>query len=134
MVPTMPDWPSPETAAIENGAPGFTVTGALVPEMAGTVAMVAVTVRDPAVLKVALNDPVPPVSVVGPVIWATGSVEVKVTPPLKAVARLPNWSRTVTVKPLEVPAVVLAGRPVTDTLVGVPGTPVSVKSSGARVP
>src|SRR4051794_20402024 len=117
MVPTTPDWPPPETAATEKGAPGFTVTAALVPEMEGTVAMVAVTVRDPAVLKVALNDPVPPVTVVGPVTWASGSVAVKVTPPLKAVARLPNWSRTVTVKPLTLPAVVLAGRPVMDTLV-----------------
>src|SRR4051812_8518877 len=116
--PTVPVCPEPETAASALANPATTVVLCVV-VAAGIVAMVAVTVRAPAVTSVRFAVPEPSASG-APGGEKPGSLEVKFTVPVKLVQALLKRSNAANDTGAATPAVTLAGSPVIESVAGVP--------------
>src|SRR5437764_10932910 len=104
-VPAVCEVPDGTVMVKDAAAAGVTVIALEVAVNDAVAVSVAVTVCNPTVLRTALKEPVPLVSVeLGGRPAGAGSLEEKCTVPAYEVAVLPAGSRAVTVKPCVVPA------------------------------
>src|SRR4051812_19619342 len=130
--PTVPVWPEPERAAMALANPANTVVLCVV-VASGIVAMVAVTLRGPAVTSVRLAVPEPSAS--GALEGEKpGSFEVKFTVPVKLVHGLLNVSNAASDTGTATPALTLSGRPAMVSAVGAPAFAWAANDAVATTP